>query len=235
MSQTGLGVGMMPSPEEIAEIEARKAQIREEVRTRHRDEENRYHGGSPWTLTEADREHERKRLIMLEESKREHARPEPAPAGPPRPETLSEFGDCPQCGTPYRGRFRRCWTCHPSSTRDLRGTRLPKPPETQTAPPEVTPVSSGDCPTCGRPFGKRRRCFVCKPATPKLGQVSPEAPTVRATDVRIAEPEPEAVADVLSELDAIRTVYETLRALPEPSLVRVRRYLDEVLWKGVSA
>lgn len=207
MGKIGLCIGTMPSTEEIAEIEAMKALIREENLGLKLDRKSHYSGGSHWALNESDHEHERKRLKMLDESRFLHARANDDPT--------------------------------------------PAPDDPTSAP--AAPISCGDCPTCGRPFGKRRRCFVCKPSFPKLGQAHIERteaarpPTVRVKDVRpdiecqngrYIKPElasAETQADVITELDAIRAVYETLRDLPGPSLARVRRYLDEVLWKEVTA
>lgn len=91
------------------------------------------------------------------------------------------------------------------------------------------PASCGDCPDCGRPFGKIRRCFHCKPAAPKGGAAKPRT-TVPAVPAPLAPtPAPAPVVPpasaVREELTAMGAMVEVLEEFTPAAAARITAWL----------
>jgi hypothetical protein len=116
--------------------------------------------------------------------------PDPDLAPVPRPSALKAFvrGDAPPPG--------------PAA-----------PVAAQAQPGPCEDYSAGNCPDCGKPYGKIRRCFACKPTTPKA-TVTPRP----AAPAPVAADRPD---DLLRELDAMRAVVAALDGLDPAAAARV--------------
>jgi hypothetical protein len=86
------------------------------------------------------------------------------------------------------------------------------PTAAKAQPGSYEDFSAGNCPDCGKPFGKIRRCFACKPTTPKATVTPRPAAPVSAAD----RPD-----DPLRELDAMRAIIVALDGLDPAAAARV--------------
>lgn len=102
-----------------------------------------------------------------------------------------------------------------------------------------SPSPNGDCPQCGNPFGKRRRCFICKPSAPPFSK-SPRAAGESVPPVVGPKPRPVEVpplpapaqsqastpSNLMAELDAMKAIVAALDRLDGKAAARVLAWVN---------
>jgi hypothetical protein len=89
----------------------------------------------------------------------------------------------------------------------------PGPPPPRRPPPRAE--SAGRCPDCGKPYGKIRRCFVCKPTKPFAPRPTATRPPVKPVAVAHPAPRVAAVPAVVAPSPPAAAVVRALRQVVE--------------------